>query len=125
MFCNNCGSFQDSCLQRVIDIAPPVLIIVLDRGLGNRDFKEDFLYDEYLNLSNFVFNSPITQYYLCGVIAHFGESGPLGHFMAFCKMDINSPWYLYNDSSVNQCTTIHDVFHSGIPYILFYHCWNN
>ena len=124
MYCNDCKSLQDSYVRRTIDQAPKVLIIILDRGLNNQDFTEGFYFDEYLSLNGFVPDNTISQYYLCGVIVHLGESGPGGHFVAYCKMDCNSPWYLYNDSSVSKCNNINEIFNIGIPYILFYHYFN-
>ena len=124
IYCNECKSNQNCFVQRMIDQAPQVLIIILDRGLNNMDFKEWFNYDEYLNIGDYVPNNTISQYYLCGVIVHMGESGPGGHFVAFCKMDSNSPWYFYNDSIVSQCNDIRDIFNNGTPYILFYHYFN-
>ena len=121
LYCNNCGCLQDSRVQRVIDKTPPILIIILDRGLNNQDFQDQFDYDVNLDLSNFVPHDTYTKYYLCGVITHQGESGPSGHFLAFCKMDFNSPWYLYNDSSVSECQDISEMVIDRTPYILFYH----
>ena len=126
MFCQDCNSEQDVCVKRMIDNTPPVLIIILDRGLDNMDFQENFDYDEYLDLNNLLANeNNYTQYYLCGIICHLGASGPSGHFVAFCKMDMQSPWYLYNDSSVTEYKDQKDIFNRGTPYILFYHYFNN
>ena len=126
IFCQDCNSQQDACIKRMIDITPGVLIIILDRGLDNMDFDENFDYDEYLNLNNLVTSeNNFIKYYLCGIICHLGESGPSGHFVAFCKMDMQSPWYLYNDSSVTEYKDQKDIFNRGTPYILFYHYYNN
>ena len=120
MYCNDCRCLQDSCVKRVIDKTPTILIIILDRGKNNQDFQDGFNIDEYLDLKNFVPNDTNTNYYLCGVITHQGESGPSGHFIAFCKMDFEAPWYSYNDASVNECKDIKEIFTNKIPYILFY-----
>ena len=120
LYCNDCRCLQDSCVKRVIDKTPTILIIILDRGKNNQDFQDGFNIDEYLDLKNFVPNDTNTNYYLCGVITHQGESGPSGHFIAFCKMDFEAPWYSYNDASVNECKDIKEIFTNKIPYILFY-----
>ena len=125
MYCSDCHSKEDILLQKRIDITPPVLIIVLDRGVNSMDFRENFEFEEILNLQDFVPNNNYTLYYLYGVIVHFGESGPSGHFIALCKMDIHSPWYSYNDSTVNECQDQRELFRKGTPYILFYHYYNN
>ena len=127
MMCNNCNSFQDGRIQRLIDIAPSIFVIILDRGIDNMNFNENFNFDEYLDLSQFIQdkNNSCYKYYLSGVITHIGKSGKFGHFVAFSKMDINSLWYLYNDSSVKQCKDINEVLNFGKPYILFYHFINN
>ena len=127
ILCPDCNSMENNCIQRKIDITPPVLIIVLDRGPNNMNFQERFDFDEYLDLNNFVTNNTnnYTQYFLSGVITHIGESGLSGHYIAFCKMDIQSPWYSYSDSSVKKCQDQREIFKTGVPYILFYHYFNN
>ena len=126
MMCYNCNSFEDGSIQRLIDISPPILVIILDRGINNMNFKDNFNFDEYLDLSEYILDkNSFNKYYLSGSINHLGESGQFGHFVTFNKMDINSPWYLYNDSKVSQCKDINDVFNFGKPYILFYHFIDN
>ena len=126
MMCNYCNSFEDGQIQRIIDISPPILVLVLDRGIDNLLFKDNFNFDEFLDLSNFILDkNSYNKYYLSGIITHIGESGRFGHFVAFNKMDINSSWYLYNDSSVSKVNDINEVFKVGKPYILFYHFINN
>ena len=120
LYCQTCNSNQDSCLERVIDSTPKILVIILDRGLDNHDFTGNFIFDEFLDLSDLVSKDTITQYYLCGVITHFGESGPSGHFIAYCRMENYSDWYQYNDSQVSKINS-QEIFNSGKPYILFYH----
>ena len=126
MYCNFCHSNQETCIQRLIDKTPPILVIILDRGYNNLDFTDNFIYDENLDLEDFVpNNNNYIKYYLSGVIVHLGESGPGGHFIAYCKMDKNSPWYIYNDSQVIKCENSDDFVKTGSPYILFYHFYNN
>jgi len=121
LYCQTCNSNQDSSLDRVIDSTPKILVIILDRGIDNHDFTGNIIFDDVLDLSNFVSKDSITQYYLCGVIAHFGESGPTGHFIAYCRMENYSAWYQYNDSQVSKINDSQEIFNSGKPYILFYH----
>ena len=121
LYCKACNSKQDSCLERIIDSTPKILVIILDRGLDNKDFTEDFNFYEILDLSSFVSKDSISQYYLCGVITHLGESGPTGHFIAYCKMEASSSWYKYNDSEVTLVNNSQEIINRGKPYILFYH----
>jgi ubiquitin C-terminal hydrolase len=121
LYCQACNSNQDSSLERIIDSTPKILVIILDRGQDNLDFTENFKYDEELDLTPFVSKDSINQYYLCGVITHLGESGPTGHFIAYCRMAHYSAWYLYNDSQVSKINDSQEIFNGGNPYILFYH----
>ena len=41
-----------------------------------------------------------------------------GHFIAFCKHNIDGKWRCYNDSIVTECSN--DYLNKGTPYILFY-----
>ena len=125
MMCYYCNYYEDGHIQRIIDISPPIFVIVLDRGIDNMNFKDNFNFDEFLDLSEFIMNNnSYKHYYLSGCINHIGESGQFGHFVAFSKMDFNSQWYLYNDSNVKECKDINEIFNYGRPYILFYHFIN-
>ena len=120
MYCNNCNQLCDSFMRNRIYTAPYVLILVLNRGKGNLDFKEKFIFWEEIDLTNYVqYKQPDNKYYLCGVITHLGESGEGGHFIAFCRMSNKSPWYCYNDSIVTE-SSFNDINSRGTPYILFY-----
>ena len=120
MYCNICRQLKDASMCTCIYTAPLVLILVLNRGRGNADFKEKFIFWETIDLTNYVqFKQPDNRYYLSGVITHLGESGESGHFIAFCRMSENSKWYLYNDSIVME-SNFNEINNRGIPYILFY-----
>ena len=125
MKCFNCNSLENGKIQRLIDTAPQILVIILDRGINHRNFNDKFDFFEYLDINDYVMDKRFTKYYLSGVITHLGQSGPFGHFVFFNKMDINAQWYLYNDSSVTLCNSKNDVFYTGKPYILFYHILHN
>ena len=120
MYCNNCKQLRDSCMRTRIYTAPLVLILVLNRGKGNLDFQEKFRFYEEIDLTNYVeYKQQDNKYFLCGVITHLGESGEMGHFIAFCRMSNDKPWYCYNDSIVHQ-SNFNDILSRGTPYILFY-----
>ena len=103
MYCNICQASKDSSMQTRISTAPLILILILNRGKGNLDFKEPFIFWETIDLRNYVeFPQPDNFYFLSGVVSHMGDSGPSGHFIAFCRMSPNSKWYCYNDSIVSE-----------------------
>ena len=120
MYCNFCRQLQNASMCTQIYYAPLVLILVLNRGRGNLDFREKFVFWETINLFNYVqFKMPDNTYFLSGIITHLGESGEGGHFIAFCRMSKDSKWYCYNDSIVNE-SNFNEINNKGTPYILFY-----
>ena len=42
-----------------------------------------------------------------------------GHFVAYIRNHSNYKWYLYNDSTVTECSR-KEQYREGMPYILFY-----
>ena len=120
MYCNVCQASKDSQMQTRISTAPLVLILILNRGKGNLDFREPFIFWESINLTNYLeFREADNMYYLSGVVSHMGDSGPSGHFIAYCRMAENMKWYCYNDSLVNE-SSFQEINSRGTPYILFY-----
>ena len=120
MYCNYCRQLRNASMCTQIYYAPLVLILVLNRGRGNLDFREKFVFWETINLFNYVqFKMPDNTYFLSGIITHLGESGEGGHFIAFCRMSKDSKWYCYNDSIVNE-SNFNEINNKGTPYILFY-----
>ena len=103
-------------------MSPKILIIILDRGRGNKyDVKLDF--SENIDISQFVQKRDCPQliYNLYSVITHIGESGPNAHFIASCKSPIDNKWYRYNDDNVKPIANIKkEIIEFGSPYILFY-----
>ena len=120
MYCNICQASRDSSMQSRISAAPLVLILILNRGKGNLDFREPFIFWETIDIRNYVeFPQPDNKYFLCGVVSHMGDSGPSGHFIAYCRMSESQKWYCYNDSLVNE-SSFQEINTRGTPYILFY-----
>ena len=121
-YCNICKQLYNSNYSSKIYMSPKILVIILDRGRGNKyDVKLDF--NEELDITQFVQkrDSPQLIYNLYGVITHIGESGPNAHFVASCKSPIDNKWYRYNDDIVNPITNIQkEIIEFGTPYILFY-----
>ena len=116
-YCNICQDNKDTSIQTKISSAPLVLIIILDRGTKNLDFKEPFVFHEMIDIKNYVeFPQPDNKYFLSGVISFMGN---YEHHIAFCRMSENSKWYCYNDSLVTE-SNFQEINKRGIPYILFY-----
>jgi len=133
IYCNTCQASHSGKTQQSIYILPPVLIIVLNRGRDNQDFNEPFDFPEVLDLStgNYVIEkNSYKRYYLCGLITHLGESSSSGHFICYCRNDLNDPFVCYNDTQVSEGIEIDEGMRCNIsykseekrtPYILFYH----
>ena len=132
IYCNKCKGLKDGKHQQIIFGLPSVLIIILNRGKNNQDFDEEFKFYETLDFTgtNYIINdNSYKKFYLCGLITHLGESGIGGHFIAYCRNNINDKFLCYNDASVCE-VNIEDAMKAKIsdneyekktPYILFYH----
>jgi len=117
-YCQKCGQVSISKYRETIYTLPLYLIIILNRGKGNI-FNCQVNIPEIFNASNYIDKkNQNDDYELIGVVSHFGESGMGGHFIAFCKHNIDGKWRCYNDSIVTECQG--DYLNKGIPYILFY-----
>ena len=121
-YCNICRKLADSNYTSKIYISPNILILILNRGKGNKfDVKLDFA--EIIDISDFVIfkEKPKITYNLFGVVTHLGESGPYAHFIASCKSHIDNAWYRFNDGLVYPIKDFQKEVHDyGNPYILFY-----
>ena len=118
-YCNFCrGDSAVYSQTRLVD-TPKTLIINLNRGYGLQ-FNVDIIFDEYLDLRNYIYNPESPSYYeLIGMLCHYGSNDMGGHFIAFCKHSQDGKWYKYNDAIVNQ-SSFEEVCNSGLPYVLFY-----
>ena len=135
IFCNNCNKYTVGTNKSDIYGMPSILIIVLNRGKNNQDFNEEFKFDEYLDFSdkNIIINqNSFKKYYLSGIITHLGKSGDEGHFIAYCRNDINSNFTSYDDETVTNVNILkamktkisEDESEKITPYILIYHYIN-
>ena len=132
IYCNNCKGLNNGAHQQSIYELPKVLIIILNRGKNNEDFNEEFDFPSILDLrnQNVIINKDSPHlFYLCGIIAHLGESSSGGHFIAYSRNNQNSNFTLYTDSTISEASVesalsskISDnVNEQRTPYILFYH----
>ena len=129
-YCNACEKYTECYQKQDCYTLPPILVIILNRGKNNQDFNEYFLFDETLDLSNFVqYENSWKKYFLSGIITQLGKSGYDEHFVAYCRNNINDNFICYNDDSVTQVTIKEAMssrisekeYENIIPYILFYH----
>ena len=130
IYCNTCRKLTEGTHKQDYYTFPPILIIILNRGRNNKDFNESFRFDETLDFSNIAKNvNSLKKYFLCGIITHLGKSGSDGHFIAYCRNNVNEHFYCYNDASVSPCS-VQDAMSAKIseketekktPYILLYH----
>ena len=135
IYCNNCKQISEAFHHQKIFRTPKYLIIVLNRGKGNLDYKGEFEFSSQLDLTNLVTDpSSPKKYYLTGVISHIGESGSSGHFIAFCRNQNRNLFHCYNDASVFQLkknddaygkNQPKDIYSRRTPYILFYKVLEN
>ena len=119
IYCNECRNEYDAFYGTCLYSLPRYLIINLNRG-KNAVFKCNVKFPELLKLTNYVrYTEGKTIFQLNSVICHYGESNMGGHFIAYCRHYKNNSWYIYNDSTVQKCSSNKDYLH-GMPYILFY-----
>ena len=120
-YCNICNQLYKSLYKTKIYMSPNVMIIILNRDIGESDIKLDF--DEVLDITQFVLVKDLPQitYNLYGVISNIGQSEQDEHFIASCKSPIDYKWYRYDDALVTPINDLkNDVIDYGTPYILFY-----
>ena len=132
IYCNRCKKLSPGAIKKDIYGTSRILIIVLNRGKNNQDFNEEFRFDEFLDFNNqniIVNQSSYKKYFLCGIITHLGESGIGGHFIAYCRNDLNSGFTCYNDDLVTKVNIVEAMAtkittndkEKKTPYILIYH----
>ena len=116
IFCReNCLTYSQT---RLVD-TPKTLIINLNRGRGLQ-FNVDIVFDQYLDIKNYVYNQQSPYYYeLVGMLCHYGTNDMGGHFIAFCKDSTDGNWYKFNDAIVSL-SSFEEVLNSGMPYVLYY-----
>ena len=118
-YCNKCKFLCQSLNKSKLIYAPQTLIINLNRGMG-LEYNVNIVFDEYLNLKDYIFAPDSPYYYeLTGVICHYGSNDEGGHFIAYCKNCNNCEWYKFNDQFVTRCR-FYEVQNANLPYVLFY-----
>ena len=128
-FCDNCQSKQKVSIQKDIYYLNKILIIHLDRGINNQQFKEKIEIPEKLDLSIFAIKKEKTRFYLYGIIALVNEKY-CWNTIALCRNDSKKNYFCcYNDDKISQID-INEIMEKQfngkyevgdiIPYILIY-----
>ena len=118
-YCNKCKYLCQSLNSSKLIYAPQTLIINLNRG-RELEYNVNIVFDEYLNIREYVFANNSPYYYeLTGVICHIESNDEEGHFIAYCKNSNNCEWYKFNDQFVNKCN-FYEVQNANLPNVLFY-----
>jgi len=128
-FCETCNKKVNAKKQIYIWEPPNILIIHLKRFKNERwrttktsstvGFPiNDFDINNYLSNLHPVKN---TIYDLCAISEHRGECN-FGHYIAYCKNNINNKWYEFDDSSVYHVPyeELEKELVTKNAYVLFY-----
>ena len=132
IYCNICNSLKPFTRQNIIYSLPRVMIIILNRGINNKDFNEEFILANELDLSiqNFIINNEInSKFYLQSIITLIGETNSNGYYIAYCRNGPNEDFICYNGTVVSKaniyeamCSNISgEAYEKITPYILIYH----
>jgi ubiquitin C-terminal hydrolase len=97
---------------------PSTLIITLDYG---NNTKAKLIYEEYLNLTQFVTYIKGSPYYyeLVGIIVNLEKNQNGNHYISYCKNSNNCLWYKYDNDIVVRSSFI-DVASHDQPSALFF-----
>ena len=116
IYCKNC---KVNCIHSIctfLTTGPEILIILLNRGLGN-EFNYHVNFYENLNLSYFIeYKNTGSFYKLIGVISFVDNN-----MVAFCNDPIYNFWHKYKDETVEEVKDFKkEVIDQGIPFLLLY-----
>lgn len=119
--CSNWMMLSDATKSWKIEIAPPILILNLNRfNRYGLKMKKNVDYPATLDLTPHVVNKKKVKliYDLYALIIHEGRFSFRGHYFAYVK-GYNNKWYKWDDAKVSPVEDIDEILTSG-PYILFY-----
>ena len=119
--CSNCNQMFNISCSSSLTTAPKILIIILNRGIGNQ-FKIKLEFTTELDITKYISKKTGNiKYKLISVITHLRDTGEGGNFIAHCLSPIDNKWYTYNDSIVKETDNFQkQVIDLGMPYLLFY-----
>lgn len=121
--CEKCNKLRNGVKSCRISKLPEVLTIHLKR------FRHDHYSNtkvwtrvdfplEGLDMSRWTGNSEDCQYELCGVITHEGGGADSGHYIAYCRNDIDGNWYEFDDATVTKLDSAYVLTKEA--YVLMY-----
>ena len=116
IYCKNCRIKFNHSISTFLTTGPEILIILLNRGLGN-EFNFHVNFYENLNLSYFIeYKNTGSFYKLIGVISYVDDN-----MAAFCNDPIYNFWHKYKDEIVEEVKDFKkEVIDQGIPFLLLY-----
>ena len=125
VFCPSCLVQTESTSIKNIYSTKNVLIIILDRSIGNNFNQCNIQFKENLNLRDYVQykkegEKNREKFFLGGVVNYIGDNYGNETYKAFIKMGKNNDWYCYENENVYQ-VSFQDIKDNGFPIVLFYH----
>ena len=84
-----------------------ILILNFNYGKETPNNKINIIYEENLNLGNYIYYNNNYNYELIGVICCLNNNSNNSddqHYIAFCKNSNNNKWFKYNDNNVERVT---------------------
>ncbi|KAK2895949.1 ubiquitin carboxyl-terminal hydrolase 33 isoform X1 [Channa argus] len=123
--CEKCKKLRNGVKFCKMQSLPEILCIHLKR------FRHELMFStkisthvsfplEGLDLQPFLAkdgSAQITNYDLLSVICHHGTASS-GHYIAYCRNDVNNLWYEFDDQSVTEVSE--SCVHNAEAYVLFY-----
>ena len=94
------------------------LIIILNYG-KNKKIKINIHFDEYINLDEFIEKNNNENFRLFDTFVHYGDSSSSGHYISYCRNDINNKLYKFNDIDIEELS-YEELIKENTTYILFY-----
>jgi len=117
-YCQKCKTLKDAVVSSIIYSTPPYLIINFDYGKDKKYNPIEIDFGEMLDLGQFLDkNCKETEFELVAVSSHRGDSGYMGHYVAYCK-DIQNQWYEFNDSYYEKVAF--NKVKNNSPYFLIF-----
>ena len=126
LYCPSCKQQTESTSIKNIYSIKNVLIIILDRNIGNNfnqcsiEFKESISLGDYIQFKK-EGEKNNEKFYLCGTINCSLDIDENDSYSAFIKVGKNNEWHCYEDENIYP-VSFQDIKTSiGYPIVLFYH----
>ena len=115
-----CSICQDSLLKSKSSIymTNDYLIIFFNYG-KNKNCRINVLFEEYINIEEFIEIKNNEYFELIGTIVHYGSSSSSGHYISYCRREEDNKFYKFNDEIVTE-SSYEELIKEKTTYILFY-----